>query len=107
MEIEIVEFYETFRDEEKHTLKGTLHIYLVDLQLDLRGLQVLVEKKFWRINIPHQRGKDPDTGEIVQYPVFAFMDREKTRQLIDLMRKKGREFIMKKVGAPFFKGENI
>ena len=103
MEIEIVEFYEESRNEEKRHLKGTLHIYLIDLQLDLRGIRVFKENKKWWLNLPRGFGNDEVTKQRVFFPYFAFMDREKNKQLLKEIRTKGIPFIKQKVGQPFFK----
>jgi hypothetical protein len=103
MEIEIVEFYETFRDQEKRQLKGTLHVYLIDLNADLRGVRICKEKKKWFVNLPSGWATDEETKERIQYPYFSFMDREKTVALRNLIREKGIPFVKEKVGEPFFK----
>ena len=38
MNVEIVEFYEIERDDNKQTRTGTLHVYLIDHVIDLLGI---------------------------------------------------------------------
>jgi len=96
MEIEVVEFYVSNRDDKKQTLNGTLHVYLVDLQIDVRGIKVLREKNSWRFNLPNARAVDEE-GKIVWYPLFSFTDRIKNTALLSQIRSKGREFVEKKL----------
>ena len=93
MNIEIVEFYITFRDDSKLVLKGTLHVYLCDYKIDLRGIFVTKIKDSWFFRIPHQRTIDQETGEEVFYPVMSFIDKEQHTKLINAIRDKGKKYV--------------
>ena len=93
MNIEIVEFYPLERDDKKQTLKGSLHVYLIDLGVDLRGVFVNKKKNSWFLSPPHMFGKDPETGEKVRFPVFSYVNQEKEKELKKGIREKGREYI--------------
>lgn len=97
MNIEIVDFFEEYRDNERDILRGTLHAYLCDLKVDLRGIFVSKRRNSWFIGLPMRTGKDHETGEPVRYPVFSFMDRAKTAELLSQMREKGKIYIEQNV----------
>lgn len=93
MNVKIVEFYTVDRNDEKGILQGSLHVQLADLQIEIRGIQVKKRKDTWYFWLPSLKGKDPATGELVRFPVFAFEDREKTKELKDIIREKGTKYI--------------
>lgn len=89
MKIEIVEFYPI--KEEKNITTGTLHIYLCDYDIDLRGVFVSRKNNNWFFKLPVKSAMEG--GEKVQYPVFSFTNRDKYRELIDELRKEGIAYI--------------
>lgn len=95
MEVEIVEFYPIERNDEKQTLFGSLHVYLVDIEVDLRGIQVKKRKNSWFFGLPSMVNLDQETKERVRFPVFAFVSREKTDALKKVITAKGKEYITK------------
>lgn len=97
MNIEIVGFYEDSRDDAKQHLIGTLHVYLIDEEIDLRGIYVTKKKESWWFGMPQRKGKDEETGKAVWYPTFTFTDIEKQKSLMVAIRKGGREYIEKHV----------
>lgn len=99
MNIEIVEFYSIEKDDNREILKGTLHVYLVDLGIDLRGIYVQKRKNYWRFDLPSRSGVDQETKQLVRYPCFSFMDKKKTDQLLSLIRELGREYILKQLAG--------
>lgn len=97
MQIEIVGFYEIERNDEKEKLIGTLHVYLVDYGLDIRGCYVIRQKKGILILLPSKVGIDEDTGKKVQYPCVQFTDPEKNKELLIQIRYKGISYILDEV----------
>lgn len=95
MNIEVVEFYPIERNDKKEVLKGTLHVYLIDLALDIRGIFVSKKKNFWHFYMPHQKGIDQDTSKPVKYPIFSFMKPEQNKNFLKVVREKGKEYILK------------
>ena len=93
MQIEIVEFYP---DEIKSNfLKGSMHVYIVEEKIDLRGWMVIKNKETWLFHLPSKVGKDPETSKLIRYPTFAYNDPEKAKNLFELVRVKGIEYITK------------
>ena len=93
MNIEIVEFYVTERNDKEGIIKGSLHVYLIDIHADLRGVNVSKKGDKWFFSLPWQSAKDIDCGDRVRFPVFSFTDFKKTDALRSLIRKKGIEYI--------------
>lgn len=93
MEIEVEEFYPIEVNKEKGTLRGTLHVYLTEEDIDIRGIYVKKEKKHWFFGMPQAIGKDHETGERVRYPTFHFTGQKKHKELIGLLREKGKAYI--------------
>lgn len=94
MNIEIVEFYPLENKQNKYKLIGTLHIYLVDYEIDIRGIFAAVAKNgavFF--NMPGGYGIDQETGKKVRYPYLGFTDSEKSKALMKEVREKGRKYI--------------
>ena len=97
MKIEIVEFYQiTDPKRENKKLFGSLHAYLIDEKIDLRGISVFnLGKGKFKMIIPSRIGYDRDTGKPVRYPVFSFNDVEKTRAMVMEINRQGTEYINK------------
>lgn len=95
MNIEIVEFYPFQRDDKRGKMKGSLHIYIVDDDIDLRGVYVIKNRDNWFFGLPQQKGVDNETKQPVRYPVFSYMTREKNDKLRDAIIEKGKEYIIK------------
>ena len=97
MEIEIVGFYEINRDDSKNILTGTLHVYLVDYGMDIRGCYVVRKKNGILIFLPSKVGIDEETGKKVQYPCIQFTDPEKNKELLIQIRYKGISYILDEI----------
>ena len=97
MDIEIVEFYLIEQDEAEGMLRGTLHIYIPSIDLDIRGCSVTKKKHRWFIGLPTRKAIDDDTGEWVRFPLVSFTDRVKTAALVAELREKGRVYIENKL----------
>jgi hypothetical protein len=92
MMIEIVNFYPNFRNDNKQLLQGTLHVYLVDLEIDLRGIFVSKKKDFWYFSLPMKIALESDKNT-VKYPVISFRNLNKTNQLLQIIKEKGKPFV--------------
>ena len=93
MNIEIVEFYEFRRDEKKFKIEGTLHVYLIDLDIDIRGIYAVRSGDRLFIEMAYKTGIDEDTKEHIRYPVFSFTDREKNKILLEKIREKAEIYV--------------
>src|SRR4029077_16940228 len=90
MEIEIVEFY-----PEPNTKKGekcgTLHVYLTNIGMDIRGIRCIKTKRGWVTLMPHKQGWED--GKRVFYPVVSFTDIEIMKKLLLQIKEKGIAYI--------------
>ena len=91
MKFELVGHY-PLTDKNRGSLKenqlGTVHIYIVDYKIDIRGIRVHKAGKGIFFNFPHITSKDPDTGEGVKYPVFRLSDEKEHKELMDFLHQK-------------------
>lgn len=96
MEIEIVEFYPVEKQERR--LLGSLHVYIIDLKLDIRGFRVIFDmdaQKRWKFVFPHISIFFPKEQKPETFPVVQFSDPQMNRDLIKQIRKKASEYIRK------------
>lgn len=87
MNIEIVEFYLDKFDKKGKFFNGTLHIYLIDIQYDFRGIYVQRKGDKWLFLPPVKMTIDKETQEKVRYPVFASPNPDKNREFIRQIRE--------------------
>lgn len=97
MNVEITEFFEHERDDNRQTLKGSMNVFLCDMNIDLRFVYIIRNKNYWRFNLPGRWVKDSDTGNDVWVPTFSFLDRSKTTELLAQIREKGKVYIEQNV----------
>lgn len=93
MNLEIVEFYPLDLCKNKEILTGTLRVRLIDFGIHILGIFVSRRKDSWHFSMPGQKGINHKTGEVVRFPLIVFEDRERNRELLETIRKKGRLFI--------------
>lgn len=86
--IEYVGFYPDTTKNNKQYI-GTVHLYLTDIDADLRGIRVYRKtKKNWFFTVPHTSGMDEDTKEMVWYPTFSFTSKERNQKIFDFLHQK-------------------
>ncbi len=88
-EIEVVEYYP--HPNKKN--KGTMHIYIPHLDMDLRGIIVSKNKKGYYFHMPSRFAIDEATGKTIQYPVINFIGNGKNKALMTAVRKEGTKFL--------------
>ncbi|MDD3471515.1 MAG: hypothetical protein PHS86_01925 [Syntrophaceae bacterium] len=101
MKIELVEFY-PYQKPSTHkksgwTRVGTVHVYLIDFEMDLRGIIVTKKGKCFRFNMPHFRAYDQETGEKVMYPHVRFTNNEKQKALMDFLFQNVLDIVKEKI----------
>lgn len=91
MKYEFVEFYplpESIKKKNpRGSMVGTVHIYCIDHNFDIRGIRVSIAKKGTFFQIPHFRTIDHETGEAVSYPLFSWTNREDHKGLMDFLHQ--------------------
>jgi hypothetical protein len=94
MKVEIVEFYPAEK-QAPNVLRGSLHVYIIDLKMDLRGVLVLKIKNKWNFFLPRHSAIDSETKNKVFYPIINFTDSKKNKELRDSIRYEGKKYIEK------------
>lgn len=94
MKIEVKAYY-PLKDFALPYDTGTLHVYLVEENIHLRGVAVMFRKNRWYVWIPTRHGYDEKTKKMVRYPLFNFDDREKNKEMVTLLKKEAIAFIKK------------
>ena len=89
MKIEIVDFY-PFERSSKNNI-GTMHIYVIDLDMDIRGIQVIRNKNAYLFFLPKKIAFEGDKK--VWYPIINFTNNAKNIELNADLRQKGAEFM--------------
>ncbi len=90
IDIEIVEFYPE-KDTKKGEKSGSLHVYITNLGMDIRGIRCIKTKRGWVTLMPHKTGRDE--GKKVFYPVITFTDMEVMKNLVTQIKEKGIAYI--------------
>ena len=97
MKIEVVEFYPFYRMDDLERIAGTLHVYLIDLEMDIRGILFKKHKDRWFFHMPHSKAIDPETNKCEKFPIITFTDNEKNRALMKSIREEGMKYIQENV----------
>lgn len=88
MKFEFVEFYhapEDVKQRNKHSL-GTLHIYAIDCELDLRGIRINKAGRSIIFILPYTSTTDEE-GQKVKYPFFRFTNEKIHKELMEFLHK--------------------
>ena len=97
--IEIVEFYKHKQSNSLKDIFGTIHVYLPDFNLDIRGINIRYKPKETynkriSVSMPFKTDLDPEEkGGKIKYPIFHFTDRTVQNQFVKAVRKKARRYI--------------
>ena len=97
MEIEIVEAYLIKRDAQAQPKGWSLHVYIPEWEMDLRGIWMFKKESGWIIQMPHLTNFDEDEQKKIRFPVISFSDSEKIRKLKEEIKKKAIEYIEEKL----------
>lgn len=92
MKIELIEFYPIEFQPAKNNIKGTLHVYLCDENMDLRGVYISKKKNTWYVHLPTSKGVD-DKGNEVRFPIINFLDDNKNKELIKTIKEQAKNFV--------------
>lgn len=93
MKFELVEFYPEQHKKFKDTV-GTVHIYAIDCQLDIRGILVTKRGKAMYFTLPHFKAKDQETGEIVRYPHIRWTNQDTHKEMLDFLHREVKPLVL-------------
>lgn len=106
MKFEFVEFYpvnEKTRGRMKKGSLGTLHIYAIDCELDIRGISVVKQGKGIYFHFPHFFGFDTETGEETRYPLFRWTNQTTHQEMMDFLKNEIKPMILERLNSEFKK----
>jgi hypothetical protein len=98
MNFEFVEFYPDLRTDKNYRERkflGTVHIYCIDHQIDLRGLPVTYNQKKIKFSLPYYRSRETKTREKIFYPFFCWGKQEDMEEMESFLYKKVMPIIKK------------
>ena len=85
MKFEMVEFYPATEPKKKKNFLGTVHIYAIDCELDIRGILVTLHGNGMFFNLPHFRAIDSETGKEVRYPHIRWTNQATHKDMMDFL----------------------
>ncbi len=92
--IEIIEYYPLIKKNKKQNFIGTMHIYLVDEEMDVRGVYVFKkEDNKYKFVMPHKYSKDLESGKNEWYPIINFTSQRKNKDLSKALYIKGTDYV--------------
>lgn len=97
MKFEIVDAYLIRLGSQDKPKGWSLHVYFPEMEMDIRGIQLLKFNTGWFLRMPFLRNYDPDQNKVVTFPLMAFIDSEKTRVLIDEIKSEAIRIVEKKL----------
>lgn len=97
MKFELVEFYPATEPKKKNFL-GTVHIYAIDCELDIRGILVTKHGRGMFFNFPHFRAKDEETKGWVRYPLIRWTNDATHKEMMDFLHEQVKPEIKKRLG---------
>lgn len=97
VDLEVVEFYPHKVQKDPKKLKGTMHVYLIHYGIDIKGINVIIDKEKDKFHffIPSYKGWDADEQKFIKYPAINFLDNEKQRKLVSNIIKAGKNYMKK------------
>ena len=101
MKFELVEYYPINNKQFPRTL-GTVHIYAIDCELDIRGIIVTKQGKGIYFNLPHYNAKDQETGENVRYPHIRWTNQKTQEEMLDFLHREVKPIVLESLKS---KGE--
>lgn len=90
MQVEIVDFYPQKGKEGKFDC-GSLHIYIVDLNMDLKFCWASKKNNKWFFELPTRLVKKD--GKNLKVPILSFIEKEKNSSLRKSFIKEANKFI--------------
>lgn len=99
MKFEFVEFYPINSAVKAKDLEniGTIHIYVVDHGLDIRGIVVKKRANSIFFKFPHFKAFDPEENKIVTYPYIKWTKDEDNVKMLDFLHQVVKPEIRKRI----------
>lgn len=85
MKFELVDFYPIKNNKNKKIL-GTVHIYAIDCELDIRGILVFLHCKKIFFKFPYFKAYDQETNEEIKYPHIIWTNNSTQKEMMDFLK---------------------
>ena len=87
MKFELVDFYPADEINKRKNFVGTVHIYAIDCQLDIRGILVTTHGKGMFFNLPHFKAIDKETKSVVRYPLIRWTNEATHKEMMNFLHQ--------------------
>ncbi len=101
MKFELVAFYEATKEVKSkrgNNCLGSVHLYLIDIGVDIRGIHVSKQGKGMFFQVPAAYGFDKELGKEVRYPVIGFTDDKIYQDMMNFLKTEVFQHIKKVLG---------
>ncbi len=97
MNFEIIEAYELRFGPETPPRGWSLHVYVPEWGMDIRGARLLKTKSTWFLKMPCQQNYDMEENKLITYPMISFLERGKNKEFMEALKEKAIEYVEKKI----------
>lgn len=87
MEIEVIEGYPIYSKNKKF-LGFSMHVYLPELDLDMRNVQARKTGKSYFISPPHAKNYNVEEDCYIAFPVIEFLNKNKNKEFTKNLKEK-------------------
>lgn len=102
MKFELVEFYpaeEQANGKSKKGFVGTVHIYLADYGIDIRGIGVCVNTGRMFFNMPNRVVNNHESGFVFKYPIITWRNDSVNKELMDFLHDKVKPIVLESLNS--------
>lgn len=98
MNFEVVGFHPWTgnRGRQEKNLIGTVHVKLLDLKMQIRGIKVFVGQKSINFKMPYQIVFSEDRQMLIPITIVTFDDLDVKKNLKEFLKKEAPNFLQKK-----------
>lgn len=107
MKFELVEFYpadEKNRGNSRKSFVGTVHIYLHESGIDIRGIGVCYHGGRMFFNMPNRVINHPESGFVFKYPIINWRSESANKELMDFLHEKVKPIVLESLNSKLEKG---
>ena len=101
MNFEFVDFYpekpKPLKYKKDKRRLGTVHVYLIKEEMDIRGIVAIKAGQGVFFNFPHFFGYDEDKKENVSYPHIRYTNNNRHKELLDFLHEAVKPEIKKRL----------
>lgn len=102
MKFELVDFYpitDKNRGRSKKNILGSVHVYIIDCNVDIRGIKVAKKGNRILFLMPHMFSLDLETGQEVRYPIFSFTNPKDHESMMNFLHSEVKTHILERLNS--------